>query len=275
VRIKIFPGGILGDEVALAKLMADGEIDVYAGSVASTFDQMPELAALELAFLFQSNDEAAEVLRALHPQMSEVARRHGYRYGLATSVGFRNLVSVPPVPDLGALQKMRFRSQPIPVHARFWQAAGIAHLPMHQSSVLAALEKQQIDALETSITWLFASAWHLRIKHLTLTRHIYQPGLILLGPRGLAKVPIKYREVLFRDGQPAGDQIAAEVHKVEQALLASLPEIGVHVHATPSKLIGELSRASAGLRAAWQKQAPPGGRRLLEAIERALKKIRK
>lgn len=274
VRVKIFPAGMLGDEIQILGSVANKALDGAAVSVAATFEQIPELSALELPFLFNDEAEADTIFVKLWPMIRKTVAERGYRAAVYTSIGFRHLGSRQPLGSLADLRAVRFRAQPSPLHDRMWKLLGARATPIGLPQVAHALERNEVDGFDSALVWMFGAGWHQHIKQLTLSRHIYQPGIVLFGPGALAKLPAALHDLAFENGdQVARDNVRA-VREIERSLIEQLPGLGVEVKPIAPALRAELKAALGPMRDEWRKRATPAGRRFLDAIEAELRRQR-
>lgn len=270
VRIKIFPAGAMGDEAEVLAGVQAGRLDGFAGSAIAAFSQIPELAALELPYLFVSERDTERVLGAAWPLIRKTLGGRGYE-GLAyMPVGFRNLGTKRPIATIAELRRLRLRTQPFPSYERFWQLAGVPAVGLAAGQVAQQLEQGLLDGIEAPLVFMFASAWHTYIKQLTLTAHTFQPGLTLLGAAARARLPSRQRARMLDGMDGLIRQAFRRVPEVEKGLLETLPSLGVAVVEPAPALVAELRKPALVLRAEWRKGATPAGRALLDLVERKL-----
>jgi TRAP-type C4-dicarboxylate transport system substrate-binding protein len=107
VRIKWYLGGVAGDErTALGRARA-GQLDGLAGP--SFCEQLaPSLRVIRTVGLFQSRDEAIDVLGRLGPQLDEEFRRAGFVNLLEAVFGADIIFSRRPVRSMAELRGMRW-----------------------------------------------------------------------------------------------------------------------------------------------------------------------
>ena len=266
VRLKIFPSGMLGDEQQMMQSLANGGVDGAAVSAAATFDYLPELAALELPYVFPDEVVTDRALERLYPAVQKAALTHGYQVVVYTSVGFRHLGTPRPIESLADLRKLRLRSQPSAQHARMWALLGVKHTPIGLPQVSPALDRREVDSFDAALVWMFGAGWHQHIKTLTLTGHIHQPGIGLLSPVAVAKIPENLRARLAEGSAAVARENVKRVHDIEHQLLRQLPEMGVEVRPPSPSLHDELERTLAPMRPEWRKSASPVGKKLLDAV---------
>ncbi len=274
VRPKIFPSGVLGDEQQIMQSLAHGGVDGAAVSAAATFDFLPELAALELPYLFPDAPTTDRAMEKLYPVIQKTAAVHGYQVLVHTSIGFRHLGTQGPIESLADLRKVRMRSQPSVLHAHMWNLLGVKHTPIGLPQVSPALDRHEVDSFDAALVWMFGAGWHQQIKTLTLTGHIHQPGLIVLSPAAVAKVPEGLRAKLAEGSLLVGRENVRRVREIERQLLHQLPGMGVAVRPAGPALTTELQTALAPMRPRWRKATSPAGKRLYDAVEQEIARAR-
>ncbi len=275
VRLKIFPSGMLGDEQQMMQSLAGGGVDGAAVSAAATFDYLPELAALELPYLFPDEPVTDRAMERLYPAIQKTAAVHGYQIVVYTSVGFRHLGSPRPIESLAELRKLRLRSQPSTQHARMWAMLGVKHTPIGLPQVSPALDRREVDSFDAALVWMFGAGWHQHIKALTLTGHIHQPGIGILSPTAVAKIPEALRARLTEGSLLVARENIKRVREIEHQLLRQLPEMGVAVRPPTPAFHEDLDRALAPMRPEWRKSASPVGKKLLDSIQSEIARAKK
>lgn len=276
VDFRLMGGGSFGDEQTLIEEVRKGVLEATAVTSTAAEAIVPELSVFSLPYLFRDGAEADQVIDRVFPQLAELFERRGYWLMAHTMVGFRHIGSARPIRSLEDLRGVVARSQPGPLHARMWELLRVPHRPLGQLEVMGQLESGAVTGFDGSIPWIFAAAWHTRIKHLTLTGHMYQPGFMFMGPKGLAAMPQGLKRAALMNGLlPLCRQANLASRKVEAELLRVLPGTGVTVTEPPVALVGELRATLLPVHEEWKRRASPEGAALLAAVERELERLRK
>ncbi len=282
ISVRVVASGLLGSENDMVEALRHDRLDAWCGSVGAAVAAVPELAALELPFLFRDEAEVDRAIPAIYTHATGASRERGLTYLGFTHVGFRHLGTKVPVGTLADLRKLRLRSQPNPVHAELWKALGVRHVQLGLPDVPREFEAGTVDAFDSAVVWMFAAGWHVLVKHVTRTAHIYQPGSCLLGAAAGARLPkavLKKLERAFaldalRTAELGGCVNCATARKIERELLETLPGMGVAVHDEPA-LRAATEKLAEPVRASWRKAATPRGRAFLDAVVAAVAKGRR
>ncbi len=270
VRLKVYPAASRGDEAQIMGSVQSGALEVYIGSAVAAFAQLPELAVFELPYLFASEAEVDATIEKMWPQTRKALAARGYEGVGWTAVGFRHVWTKKPIGSLDDLRKLRIRSMPTPIYERFWKLAGVSAVAMGVPEVAPLLEQGGLDGFDQAITFTFASSWHQYVKHLTLTAHIFQPGVAVIGPQGRSRIPKSALPTLTAGVDLITKESLHRVREVDRGLLSSLPGVGVAVVPAPAGLVGDLKTHAATVRTEWRKTATPTGKKLYDAIQKLL-----
>ncbi len=269
VKLRVLSGAVLGSEAEMGASALRGGLDGWGPTAGAAAEFVPEVGAFELPFLFPDNEAVDRALARSWKRLQACFADRGLLVAGIMDVGFRQIGSPGPVSTLAELRALRMRSQPSPVHARMWALLGVPHTPIDIPDVVGALEGKRVNAFDGAIVWAFAANWHRHVRHMTLTRHVYQPAMLVLSKAGLAKIPPRLRARLDQGLLAVSMRAARKIREVEEKLLEVLPTLDVRVTPAPGALDGEMRRALAPMREGWRRSASPAGRALLGLLEGA------
>lgn len=275
VRVKVFGNALLGGEVDMTRALAEGKLDMYAGSMMGAHEHVPELAVFDLPFLFRSEAEVDQVFEKIWPLLAETVDKRGYVLLGYTEVGFRHLGTRQPIMDVADLKGLRVRSIPSVVYEQLWRLVGARPVALEVQQVAARLESGALDGFDMSATFMYASGWQQYIKHYTLSAHSYMPGVVIIGPGGKERIPRALHRGLAEGAVREGRAMIARIRDVERQLIEQLPAMGVQVHRPADEFRRAFEQKVAGIRGEWRKTATPSGKKLLEAIEKELARLRR
>ncbi|MCS6980976.1 MAG: TRAP transporter substrate-binding protein [Flavobacteriales bacterium] len=235
LRFKTYLGGQLGGEVEMIKSIAMGSLDAGAFSLASIAEalSLPQLQVFELPFLFSSDEEADYVMDQMFEQMSEILAKKGIVLILWGTNGWRSFgTKTKPILSPADLKGLKMRAQESEVYVSFYKAMGATPVPIATPEVLVALKTGMVDGYDQTPVFSLSSSWINTVKHYSLTKHIYQPGAVIISKRFLDKQPADLQQVLLARSERASLQKTARelVRKEDAEVLSSFPGLGVKVH---------------------------------------------
>jgi TRAP-type C4-dicarboxylate transport system substrate-binding protein len=278
LRVQAATGGAAGDEIETAQkcVKGKGRILFWGGSAGSLAAMVPELDVFELPFLFDSDGEVDAVMRgaALKPLQRALEARGLSLYGGATEVGWRNYAGQKPLRSASDFTGLSVRSMENPLHLEMWRALGAHPMPLPVHETLGALQEGTVVAFDQSPVFLFATSWHRAIKTYTVSRHIYQVGLIVACKGALEVLPPAARTALLRSGTEDTETNMAPIRALGVEVLGQLRREGISVVELTSTERNALRERLRPVRDLFKKRTTPLGRELLEAIEQALRQYR-
>jgi tripartite ATP-independent transporter DctP family solute receptor len=185
VQFQLFPGGQLGDEVQLAEATQFGTTECSGISAGALATLVPAFDVFELPYVWNSADEAYYVIdNHFREYFARELQRHGLVLVGWSENGWRNFhTRNRAIRRPEDLRGLRMRSQESPIHLAFWRALGANAQPMAVTDVYQAFERGVIDGGENTIVLTMATGWAEVMKHVTISRHIYQPAVLVCNKR--------------------------------------------------------------------------------------------
>jgi TRAP-type C4-dicarboxylate transport system substrate-binding protein len=269
VRVKMYMGGSLGGEKALVRRTAANSIQGFGGSAAALGTMVPQLNVIEAPFLFNNTREADRALdgRAKGIVTGLVARQ-GFQFGFWAENGFRSwFTRERPIRTPADLRGLRMRSQEALVHLETYRALGATPVPIDVTSVLTSLQTGAVDGFDNTPLFAFATSWYQAAGHLFLSRHSYQPGIIVYSKQWFDGLPADIQQAL-RDIPQSEVQAGREaVRAMDPVLVRNLSRARVEVHTPSEAELAPFREATRGVAAAVARQAGAGANDLLRALQ--------
>lgn len=269
LRVKLFFGGSLGGEKALVRRCAQGTIQMAGVSTGAASSLVPELNVFELPYLFHDAAEADRVLDGpVKQQTSKLLATKGFVFGLWAENGFRSFFTREhPIKTVADLRGLRMRSQETIAHLNMYRAFGASPQPIDATNVLTSLQTNVVDGFDNTPIFSFATSWYQGARHMTVSEHIYQPGLILISKQWFDALPADLKQVVADIPQDFVAEGRRGVRDIEPLLMKNLGRAGITIHRLEPAQRAELERVA---RTSWNQtiaKSGPGARALLRAIE--------
>ncbi|MCG3174889.1 MAG: hypothetical protein GMKNLPBB_03189 [Myxococcota bacterium] len=274
--IKAFLGGALGGENQMVEECKRGQLHAFGGSLGALATEIPELNLFELPYLFKSLEEADYLLdHVLKEDISALLKKRGYVFAEWSENGWR----VFATKSKGFIKKpedvkgLRMRAQENDIHKRFYKELGAAMIPIPTTHVQGALKESTIDGFDQTLIFMFAASWHTEITHVSLSNHIYQPGIIVYSRKWFETLPQDMQDILLSGGE--GDTAAARriIRNSNTVVENGLTNQGVKVY---SLMPGERDNMAARLKPVhdYYRKLSPTAASWLKKAETALEKYR-
>lgn len=232
--IEIHPNAELGDERTLLEGMQFGTIDMGVITNGPVSNFSPEIAVLELPFLFSNNQEAYKVMDGpIGQELLNNLGKVGLK-GLAYAErGFRNLTnSKREVLTPADLKGLKIRVMENPVYIDTFKALGANAIPMAWTEALTAMQQGTIDGQENPVNVVYSFKLAETQKFMTFTRHAYAPALFVMSKNLFGKLDADTQK-LFKDSAQAAAEYERNWNAEQEAeQLAAVKELGMKVSET-------------------------------------------
>jgi len=220
IKVRVFLGGTMGDENETVKMTARGQLSGVGASTGAVATLVEELAAIEIPFLFNNANEADYVLdKFLMVPMEEKFRAKGLVLGFWSENGFRHFGASFPVHKPGDLKNKKMRSQESYVHIEMWKQLQAAAQAIPTTEVTTALTTGSVEGFDQALLYMVAGAWHTKVKHVTLSAHIYQPAVIAFNKDWFDKLPADLQKLLLDEGRAITRKGRAAIRKMNPKLV--------------------------------------------------------
>jgi TRAP-type transport system periplasmic protein len=200
LKFKSYMGGQLGGEVEMIKSVSMGTLEAGAFTTAAIAEAMslPQLQVFELPFLFESDAEADAVMDAMFKPMSDLMAKKGLILIMWGTNGWRSFgARNKPITKPADLKGMKMRSQESEVYINFYKALGATPVPISTPDVLVSLKSGMVDGYDQTPIFSVSTGWVTASKHFTLSKHIYQPGAIVVSKRFYDKLPEDAKQAIL------------------------------------------------------------------------------
>jgi tripartite ATP-independent transporter DctP family solute receptor len=182
-KVQTFYSSALGAERESVEAVQLGTLDLTLTSTGPLPNFVPEVAILDIPFLFRDYAHARAVLDG--PIGQELLAKFPAKglIGLAWAEnGFRHMTnSRRPVNGPDDLRGLKMRTMENPIHIEAYQQFGIRPTPMAFSEVFTALQQGTVDGQENPLSVIEAAKLDQVQKYLTLTGHVYSPAVFLMN----------------------------------------------------------------------------------------------
>jgi len=183
ISVKLFPGGTLGGDVQTISALQGGVVEMTVMNAGILSGNIKEFGAVDLPFLFDSPEQADVVMDGpFGASLIERLPEKGL-VGLAYwELGFRNLTnSRRPVAGVDDIKGLKIRVIQSPVPIDLFNTLGANAVPLPYTELYTALETGTVDGQENPSANILNAKFYEVQKYMTLTRHQYNPQIVMIG----------------------------------------------------------------------------------------------
>lgn len=236
-EVQVFPNGSLGSDSQTISAVRGGSLDICLTGNPFFTGLAPKLNVLDLPFLIQSRNHAAAVMDGAIGDGLRRELEPSNLKALATwEIGWRNLTNNRrPVATPADLRGLKIRTTPNPAHLRAFQLLGAVPTPMAFTELFTALETGTVDGQENPVTLILNAKFFEVQKHLSLTRHAFTTGPVVMNKQKFDAYPPEVQKALTS----VAIELAAEQRKMnedaEGSSLAELKKGGMQAVENPDR----------------------------------------
>ena len=230
-KIQTFYSGALGAERESVEGVQLGTLDLTLTSTGPLPNFVPEVAILDIPFLFRDYAHARAVLDG--PIGQELLAKFPPKgmVGLAWAEnGFRHMTnSKHPVNQPDDLQGLKMRTMENPIHIEAYRQFGIQPTPMAFTEVFTALQQGTVDGQENPLSVITSAKLDQVQKYLSLTGHVYSPAIFLMNKAQWDRLSEADKQAFLEAAKEGVKANRARVDEDERKAVADLRAKGMNV----------------------------------------------
>ncbi|PDT82556.1 TRAP transporter substrate-binding protein [Sinorhizobium sp. BJ1] len=185
IEVKLFPGGTLGGDVQTVSALQGGVVEMTVLNAGILANNVKQFGVVDLPFLFNSGEEADKVMDGPFGQSLLKLLPDTGLVGLGYwELGFRNLTNNRhPVTKLDDIKGLKIRTIQSPIPLELFNTLGANAVPLPYTELYTALETGTVDGQENPAANILNAKFYEVQKYMTLTRHQYNPQIVLVSKK--------------------------------------------------------------------------------------------
>ncbi len=197
VKLKLYLGGIQGDERTVLRKMRIGQLHgaVLMGQGLSVV--CPDSLALSLPLLFADQEEVEFVFDGTRADLENLCREKGYEALVWPQIGFSYLFSQDRVTTMKSLRRSKpWLMQDDVLSQSLYDAIDVTAVPTGVGNVLTGLQTGLIRTIFAPPAGLIALQWHTRVKYRLDLKIAYSFGVLVISKRKWDRLPGEFQGVM-------------------------------------------------------------------------------
>lgn len=230
-KLQTFYSAALGAERESVEGVQLGTLDLTLTSTGPLPNFVPEVAILDIPFLFRDYAHARAVLDG--PMGRDLLAKFPAKgmVGLAWAEnGFRHMTNSKRqvnVPE--DLKGLKMRTMENPIHIEAYRQFGVLPTPMAFTEVFTALQQGTVDGQENPLSVITAAKLDQVQKYLSLTGHVYSPAVFLMNKAQWDKLSDADKQAFLDAAREGVKANRARVDEDERKAVADLRARGMTV----------------------------------------------
>ena len=238
IDFKIYPGGIMGDDMAMYRKMRAGQLHGGGFTMTGISSVVPDFRVISIPFMFSSYQEVDAVVEALTPLWHKSFADKDLELIELTEVGFIYPMSTKPITTAAELRKATsWMPAGDPLAAAYLKNLGITPVQLAIPDVHASLQTGLVDTIYNSLYGAIVMQWFEKARYVTDTPFGYAYGVFLLNARQFNKLSDEQTEIIRSAAKRSFAELLVETRKSNDDSRNVLLQHGVEfVPADPASL---------------------------------------
>lgn len=247
VTLKIYPGGVLGDEVDMLRKVRIGQLQAVALSGVGLAHIDDAGACLQIPMLIDSYEELDYVRGKIAPKLEEIFKEKGYVVLQWSDAGWVHFFTKEPARTLDDIRKMKLWTSTGDADAeRLYKEFGMQPIPLPMTDMLMSLETGLIDAYDIPPLFALLNQSFALAKNMIDVKWAPLVAATVIRRRTWERIPEELRPRLLEAARRAGDRSRDEIRKLGDDAIVEMEKRGLKVfHADAATLANWRAEAEA------------------------------
>jgi len=230
VKLKIFPGGIQGNEGDVIRKMRIGQLQAGAVSIVGLRDIDSAPQALGTPGLITNDDELAYVYEKLAPYWEGKLNEKGFKVLSWGDTGWAHMFTKKPIrtpKDINGLKMFAWSGDPGSFDG--WKACGFQPVIVSSTDMIVSLSTGMIEGFATTPILAMTARWYEQTKYMPTVRWGRLAGATIITAEAWNKIPAEHQPKLMAIAKEIGAKINAEVDKLGRDSIEAMKKNGLQV----------------------------------------------
>ncbi len=274
IVVNLFPGGALGGDLQTVASLQGGIVEMLVLNAGIMASNVKAFGAVDLPFLFDSGEEADKVMDGpFGKSLSDKLPATGLVALAYWELGFRNVTNNRrPITKLEDIKGLKIRTLQSPIPIALFTALGANAVPMPYTELYPALETGAVDGQENPFSNVLNAKFFEVQKYLTVTRHQYNPQIVLVSKQFWDKLNADEQKVLQDAAIEARDFQRKISREADTKALEEIRATGMQVGELPPE---ELQKLRDAVQPLVEKFTPDIGQDTVSLLYKELEAARK
>ena len=228
VELKIYPGGVAGDEGDMVRKMRISQLHAATITNIGLGSIHKATMALQVPMMMQSWDELDYVRSKLGAELEKELEDAGYivlNWGDAGWVHFFGTKPVTSPDDLRALKLFVWSGDPDSENA--WRTSKFNVVPLASTEVMPALQTGMIQAFQTTPVFALSSQWFTLAKQMAQVNWSPLNGATVVLKKQWEKIDPALRPELLRIARAEGEALKLKIRAKSDEALVTMAKRGL------------------------------------------------
>jgi len=230
VLMRVYPGGVRGDEAGMVLKTRIGELQAVGLSGVGVALVEPAVACLQIPLLIDSYEEFDYVRDRISPRLEAMLEKRGFVLLQWSDVGWVHFFTRTPVRTPRDLRQLKlFTSAGDPEAEKLYKEFGLNVVPLAVTDLLPSLRTNLIQAFDVPPLFALLDQSFGLAKNMMDLKWAPLAGATLVSKRAWDRIPEATRAEMLRAARAAALRAREEIRKMGDDAVAVMREKGLTV----------------------------------------------
>lgn len=234
VKMKIYPGGIAGDEDDMLRKMKANLLGGSALTGLGMNELYPGILAAQLPLQYESQEEFEYVFEKMKPVFEAELEKRGAKVIIWTQVGWirffaKNPVAIPE--DMNKEKMFVYAGDGTAV--KVWREAGFNPVPLSTNDVMTSLQSGMITSFATTPLSAAALQWFGLAQNMADMKWAPLMGGVIVSTKLWNKIKPELQTELLAAAERIGDEMQDEINSADEEAIEIMKANGLNVVHVP------------------------------------------
>ncbi len=229
VELRIYPGGVAGEEADVLRKMRIGQLQAGSLSLAGLQRISPSVTVLAIPMLMETPEDLARVRTAMEPHLEGLFAENGYVLLNWGDVGWIRFFSPDADISPAAAKRRKTLAWSDDALQDLWRQAGFRPVVLNLADVLPGLQTGLVDAMSSTPLFVLSNQWFPFVPYMLEMPWSPLVGATLVDRRTWEQIPAELRPELIRIAREVGAEIQVEIQRLEADAIEAMKARGLTV----------------------------------------------
>ena len=243
VRLRIYPGGVAGDEPDMLRKMRIGQLHAAALTSIGLISVVPDIEAITFPMQVRSDDELDQVIERVGPVIEKQLEAKGFKVLTWTTAGWVHFFSKRPVigPEDLRMHKLFFWGSDT-AYVGLLKDLGFTPVSLSVTDLLPSLQTGMIDAFAAPPVAALSFQWFGPVDH--MSEMLWQPmaSVTVITLKAWKKIPTELRPRLEMAASRTGKDLQRRSRELEEQAVREMERRGLKVQPVPVEAVEKFRR---------------------------------
>ncbi len=235
VQLRIYPGGVLGDERDMVRKMRIGQIQAAGMTAEGLTEIVTDFSCYFVPLVYQDSDDVNKVTEALLPGLEKQLEENGFKLLYLSDLTYAYWFSTSPIKIPSDLKNKKFFTWAGDFKwEQVYKKAGYNPVPLASTDILSALQTGLISTIpQPPIYALAQQSFGIADHMLDLKWGVLMAGIVV-DLKTWNRIPNKYHEDLLSIAKAIQAKYADSNSNADRKAMDAMKQYGLKIH-TPSE----------------------------------------